>query len=214
MSELPDGVTFQCWAGPGRMIGRRDAELIALTEDGRTELWRLALAGQEAGYAIADERTILWNERGARWTLVALAAADGRRLYALEGERACMLDGDRFLTRHGDGTASLRKTESGEAVVSLRGLSPDMPYVLSPDRRWLAAGRQPVELWDLEAASLRRSFGDSDVTTRLGFTPDSSALLVSTIMTPQSGMQDEVTQRTFDVHTGALVKEESWWERQ
>ena len=162
---------------------------------------------------IADERTILWSEGGVHGTLVVVAAADGRRLYALDGAKARMLDRDRFLTTNSDGTASLRKTESGEAVVSLRGLGQDTPYALSPDRRWLAAGHQPVELWDLEAACLRRSF-DSDLTTRLEFTPDSSALLVSTIMTPQSGMQDEVTRRTYDVRSGALVKEESWWERQ
>ena len=143
----------------------------------------------------------------------AAHASDGRQLYALEGERAIMLDRDRFLARNDDGTASLRRTESGELIVSLRGLSQELPYALSPDRRWLAAGCQPVQLWSLEEVSLRHSF-DSGVTTRLGFTPDSAALVVITIMTPQSGLQDEVTQRTFDVRTGHLIEERSWWERQ
>jgi len=206
-------VTFLDWAGPGRVVGRRGTDLVALTQDGRAELWHRPLPSQEEGYIFADEQTILWNEGGERGLLIAVAATDGQQLYELEGERAIMIDGDRFLARNCDGTASLRRTESGKMIVSLPGLSEDMPYALSPDRRWLAAGYQPVQLWDLEGVSLRHSFG-SDITARLEFTPDSTGLIVTTIMTPQSGMQDEVTQRTYDVRTGTLVDERSWWERQ
>ncbi len=207
------GVTFLGWAGPGRVVGRRGTDLVALTEDGRAELWRHPLPSQEKGYVFADEQTILWNEGGERGLLIAVAATDGRQLYALEGECARMLDGDRFLAKNRDGTGSLRRTESGELIVSLPGLSEDHPYALSLDRRWLAAGYHPVQLWDLEEVSLRHSF-DSGITARLGFTPDCAGLVVTTTMTPQSGMEDEVTQRTYSVRTGTLVDERSWWERQ
>ena len=85
--------------------------------------------------------------------------------------------------------------------------------VLSPDRRWLATGDVRVELWDMEEGRLRHAL-DSGITTRLEFTPDSTRLLVITYMTPQSGMQDEVTERTYDVRAGRFVNERSWWERQ
>jgi len=122
-------------------------------------------------------------------------------------------DGDRFLTREHDGTTSLRDSATGEVVVALRGCSEQPAYALSPDRRWLAAGYDPVQLWDLGKAVIVRTFA-SDLTARLQFTPDGSGLVVITTMTPQSGMEDEVTYKTYDVRTGALVDEKSCWERQ
>lgn len=121
MTDLLDrlaakGVKFLGWVAPGRMVGRRGVDLVALAEDGLAELWSLQLPSQEKGSLLADEQTILWNKGGERGVLIVVAAIDGRQLYALEGERA---------------------------IVSLRGLSQELPYALSPDRRWLAAGCQP-----------------------------------------------------------------------
>jgi len=95
----------------------------------------------------------------------------------------------------------------------LPGLSAEGPYVRSPDGRWLAAGSNRVDLWDLHARTMRHSF-EADVTAQTTFTPDSTGLVIKTILTPQSGMEDHVTERTYDVHSGSLVDEKSWWERQ
>jgi len=207
------GVAFLDRAGPNRVLGRHRTGLVALTQDGQAELWRHPLPRQDEGYVVADEQTIFWNAGGERWSAIALAATDGRQLYALEGEHARMLDGDCFLARNGAGTGSLRRTESGELIVALPGLN-EGPYALAPNRHWLAAGDRTVQLWDLEAVSLRHSFQPGGNFYQLRFTPDSAGLVIATIMTPQSGMEDEVTQRTYDVSTGTLIDERSWWERQ
>lgn len=206
-------VTLLDRAGPGRVIGQRGTDLVALTKDGRKELWRLPLPSKEEGYTFADKHTILWNARGERRLLIAVAAADGRELYVLEGEWARVLEGDRFLALNGDGMGSLRRTESGELIVSLPGLA-DGPFHFSPDRRLLVAGCWPAQVWDLEEAKLRFSFDTNSSTAQVEFTPDGASLVVTEIMTPQSGMEDEITKRTYDVRTGNLVDKQSWWERQ
>src|SRR5438046_137136 len=87
------GVTYLDRAGPERVIGQHGTDLVALTKDGNKELWRHPLPSREVGYVFADEHTILWNLSGERELLIAVAATDGRQLYALEGEYARMLDG-------------------------------------------------------------------------------------------------------------------------
>ena len=196
----------------GRVIGQIGANLVALSKDGRVERWRLRLPSKKEGYTYADAQTILWNQRGERRVVIAVSVTDGRRLWVLKRERAMMLDGDRCLTMNDDGTGSLRRTESGEVVATLPGLSGIGPYSFIAGRRWLVAG-QPFQVWNLEEASLRLSV-DLGLINGFEFTPDSDRIIVTTIMTPQSGMEEEITKRTYDVRTGALVEERSWWGRQ
>ena len=204
-------VTFLDRAGPKRVIGQRRDELVALTSDGQEELWRHPLPGEKEGFVVADDHTVLWNARGDR-RFVAMAAADGRQLYAIDGEWAVWLDGDRFLSRNAAGSGMLRLAKNGNVIFSLSGLSPDVGYTMSSDHRLLINGCSPAQVWDLEEQKLRFSF-DTSSTADYEFTPDGK-LVVKTIMTPQSGMQDEVTVCTYDLRSGMLDKQESWWERQ
>ena len=119
--------------------------------------------------------------------------------------------GDKTLTWHDDGRVTLRRTDNNELLASWLDRCDDGGYVLSPNRRWLAMAGSPTQLWDLEEGRLRHSI---ECDGRVEFTPDSARLVTKTISTPQSGMEEEITARTYDLASGSIIDETNWWERQ
>ena len=193
------------------VLGRHDDTLIAFAIEDGVELWRTELPrGELESVYAADEVGVVLVEQMTPAQIVALRIEDGARCYQLAGERVVLYDRDVVLTRTSasDGVR-LRATETG--AVSLELPVQGDTFAISPDRRWLAACRGDIELWDLTTRTLHRTM--TPRASSLSFRADSAALIARDSVTQQSGNQDWNVERIYDVATGACVSDRGWWDQ-
>jgi hypothetical protein len=193
------------FAGGRRVLVRQGDAVVALdTEDG-SEVWRARVPHVECESLERADDVILLDQRFAG-AVVALGADDGIVRHRYAG-RVGFVDRDVFVLQTAD-VSSLRVAATGAELVTLPVRAEAV--AVSPDRRWLAAYRSDIELWDLGTRTLHRTLPGA---SSFRFREDSAALVTYESQTQQSGNQDWNIERVFDVVTGACIDEQSWWDQ-
>lgn len=207
--ECPPPLSY--FAANTRLLVRRGDSLVALaTEDGAT-VWQADLPRAEYEQAhAADALGVLLVDPRSTGDVVALAMDDGRELYRLAGVRVACFDRDVFLTRTDADGVSVRSTATGVETASL-ATGRTNTFAVSPDRRWLAAYTDDIDIWDLTTRARHRTI--SPGASSIHFRED-GALEVYTAQSQQSGNQDWNEETAYDVVTGDVVHQKGWWDNE
>ena len=153
--------------------------------DGTARLWDLSTGAELQRY---DGHVVAFSPNGRlMFTHGTLRDASGQVLkrFGSEGLRSAAFseDGRLLVTGSGDGSISLRRTDTGAVVRHYQGHSASVESVaISSDQRYLLSGSfdHTARLWELATGrEVRRYRGHSDAVSGVAFAPDGDYLVTA-----------------------------------